>query len=41
MTTCSMQIHDENLILSLDLVGQISQLTAPVDVAHKILGSSR
>ena len=40
MTTRSGQFRDENLTLSFYLVGPMSQSTAPVDVAHKILGSS-
>ena len=40
MTTLSVQCCDEDLILSFYLVGQMSQLTVPVDVAHKYWASS-
>ena len=34
------QFRDENLALSLGLVGQTSQLTEPMDRSHKTLGFS-
>ena len=37
MTTRSVQLCDENLILSSYLGGQVSQLAAPVDAAYKVL----
>ena len=40
MATLSVQFRDENLTLYFDLVGQTSQLTAPMDVSHRTLGFS-